>query len=153
MNAAVIVFLVKTVGVASGVAGLLVATAGAGGLIGSLLATSVGKRLGNARGILLSTAVTAPFVFLLPLTSGGFGLSLFAVGMLCYGTGVAISTLGETFSMNYVPERMLGRYSSTMGLVIQGTQPLGAVVGAVIGEPLAPGPHCGPPRWPSCSVP
>jgi Major Facilitator Superfamily len=39
MSAAVIVFLVRTVGVGAGVAGVLLAAAGAGGLIGSLVAT------------------------------------------------------------------------------------------------------------------
>jgi MFS family permease len=139
MNAAVVVFLVRTIGTGTGVAGLLVAAAGAGGLIGSLVATSVGRRLGNARGILVSAAVTAPFVLLIPLTSGGPGLLLFAVGMLCYGIGVAISNvLAQTFSLNYVPEHLLGRYGSTIGIVIQGTQPLGAVVGAIIGGAAGP---------------
>lgn len=139
MNAAVIVFLVKTVGVGAGVAGLLVATAGAGGLIGSMQATRIGERLGTARGVLVSAAVTSPFMLLVPLTSRGFGMTLFAAGMLCYGIGVAISNiLAQTFSLNYVPEEMLGRYRSTLGVVIRGTQPLGALVGAVIGGAAGP---------------
>lgn len=139
MNAAVVVFLVKTVGVGAGVAGLLVAIAGVGGLVGALQATRIEQRLGSARGILVTAVVTSPFMFLVPLTSHGFGLALFAAGMLCYGTGVAVTNvLAQTFSLNYVPHQMLGRYNSTMGLVIRGTQPLGAVVGAIIGGAAGP---------------
>jgi len=139
MDAVLVVFLVRTVGVGAGVAGLLMTVTGVGGLIGSLLATWAGRRLGSARGILLCTALSSPCALLLPLTFRGFGLSLFAAGMLLYLIGVAISNvLAGTFTMNYVPDHLLGRYSSTVGLVLRGTQPLGAAIGAVIGGAADP---------------
>jgi MFS family permease len=138
-EAAAVVFLVKTVGVGAGVAGALMAVAASGGIIGSLLATRIGKRLGSARGILLCTALASPCTLLVPLTSRGFGMALFVAGMLCYLAGVAASNvLAQTFSVNYVPPQMLGRYSSTLNLVIRGTQPLGAAAGAVIGGAAGP---------------
>ena len=139
MDAVVVVFLVRTVGLGAGTTGVLMAAAGAGGLIGSLLATRIGRRLGTARGYLLAIAVCSPFALLLPLTFPGFGMMLYAVGMLAYLIGVSVSNvLGQTFTMNYVPDHLLGRYSSTLGLVIRGTQPLGAAVGAVIGGTAGP---------------
>jgi hypothetical protein len=88
---------------------------------------------------LLSATLVSPCVLLLPLTFRGFGMSLFAAGMLLYLIGVAISNvLAQTFTMNYVPDHLLGRFSSTLGLVIRGTQPLGAVIGAVIGGAAGP---------------
>lgn len=139
MDAVVVVFLVKTVGVGSGAAGGLMAVAGVGGLIGSLLATRVGRRLGTARGLILAAVLSSPFVLLLPLTSRGFGMTLYAAGMLVYLIGVSVTNvLAQTFSMNYVPDHLLGRFSGTLGLIIRGTQPLGAVIGAVIGGAAGP---------------
>lgn len=139
MDAVLVVFLVRTVGLGSGMTGVLMAAAGVGGLIGSLLATRIGRRVGTARGYMLAAALASPFVLLLPLTFRGFGMVLFAAGMIVYVTGVGISNvLGQTFTMNYVPDHLLGRFSSTLGLIIRGTQPLGAVIGAVIGGMYGP---------------
>lgn len=139
MEAAVVVFLVKTVGVSAGVAGLLMAATGCGGVIGSLLATRIGRRLGSARGLLLYTALASPLTLLLPLTSRGFGMTWFAAGMLLYVVGVSVSNvLAQTFTVNYVPDHLLSRESSAANLLIRGTQPLGAVVGAVIGGSAGP---------------
>jgi MFS family permease len=139
MTAIVVVFLVKTVGVSAWVAGLLISVAGVGGFIGSLQAERVEQRLGGARGFLLSAAVTSPFMLIIPLTSRGLGLVLFAVGMFCWAIGIGVSNvLAQTFTMSYVPEHLLGRFSSTLDLAIRGTQPLGAVAGAVIGGVAGP---------------
>lgn len=135
LAAVVIVFLVRTVKVGPGLAGILVATMGVGGVCGAMLATQIGLRLGTARGMLLAAALTSPFMLLVPATSRGAGLALFAVGTIVYATGVcATNIIASTFSQAYVPSRLLGRYSSAVNLVIRGTQPLGAVTGAVVGE-------------------
>jgi MFS family permease len=133
LNAVVVVFLVRTVGVAAGIAGVLLAAPGAGGVIGSLVAPRIGQRLGSARTILVCATVASPCMLLVPLTSRGFGVAFFVIGFFSYATGVAVSNVvAQTFTMSYVPEHLLGRFSSTLYLVIKGTQPLGAVVGAVI---------------------
>jgi predicted MFS family arabinose efflux permease len=139
LEAVVVVFLVRTVGVGPGLAGALVAAMGVGGIVGSMLATRVGRRLGTARGMLLCTALSSPCMLLVPATSRGAGLALFAIGSLVYMTGVAVTNiLAATFSQSYVPARLLGRYGGTVNLVIRGTQPLGAVTGAVTGAAFGP---------------
>jgi MFS family permease len=139
LEAVVVVFLVRTVGVGPGLAGTLVATMGVGGVIGAMLATRIGRRFGTARGMLLCTAISSPCMLLVPATSRGAGLALFAVGAVVYGTGVAATNvIAASFSQTYVPAGLLGRYGSTVNLVIRGTQPLGAVTGAVAGEALGP---------------
>jgi MFS family permease len=139
MDAVMIVFLVRTVGVGAGLAGVLVATLGVGGILGALIATRIGVRFGTGRGLLLVTLISSPCMLLLPLTSRGFGMTLFAVGAIVYGTGVCVSNiLAQTFSQNYVPAGMQGRESGVVGFVVRGTQPLGAVAGAVIGEGFGP---------------
>jgi predicted MFS family arabinose efflux permease len=139
VEAVAIVFLVRTVKVGPGLAGILVATMGVGGVLGAMLATRIGLRLGTGRGMLVCAAVTSPFMLLIPATSRGAGLALFAIGTIVYATGVSSSNIiASTFSQAYVPHRLLGRYSSAVGLVIRGTQPLGAVTAAVIGAAFGP---------------
>jgi MFS family permease len=139
VEAVVIVFLVRTVKVGPGLAGILVATMGIGGVIGAMLATRVGRRLGTARAMLYCTAVTSPFMLLVPATSRGPALALFAVGTIVYATGVSLTNIvAASFTQSYVPGRLLGRWGGTVNLVIRGTQPLGAVAGAVAGEVLGP---------------
>jgi MFS family permease len=139
LEAVVVVFLVRTVKVGPGLAGLLVATMGVGGVLGAMLATRIGLRLGTARAMLLCTALTSPFMLIVPAASRGPGLALFAGGMIIYATGVSVTNIiATTFSQAYVPNRLLGRYGSTVNLVIRGTQPLGALTGAVAGEALGP---------------
>jgi Na+/melibiose symporter-like transporter len=89
MDAVLVVFLVRTVGLGAGLAGVLVATLGVGGILGALIATRVGVRLGTARGLLLVTIIPSACMLLLPLTSRGIGMTLFAAGAVVYGTGVA----------------------------------------------------------------
>jgi MFS family permease len=139
VEAVVIVFLVRTVKVGPGLAGVLVATMGVGGVLGAMLATRIGLRLGTGRGMLLCTVLTSPFMLLVPATSRGAGLALFAVGTIVYTTGVSASNIiASAFSQAYVPHRLLGRYGSAVNLVIRGTQPLGAVTAAVVGAAFGP---------------
>jgi MFS family permease len=139
MDAVMVVFLVRTVGLGAGLAGVLVATLGVGGILGALIATRVGVRLGTARGLLVVTIFGSACMLLLPLTSRGVGMSLFAVGAIVYGTGICVSNIiAQTFSQNYVPADMQGRESGVVSFVVRGTQPFGAVAGAVIGESFGP---------------
>jgi len=139
MDAVLVVFLVRTVGLGAGLAGVLVATLGIGGILGALIATRVGARLGTARGLLLVTIIPSACMLLLPLTSRGIGMTLFAAGAVVYGTGICVSNiLAQTFTQNYVPAEMQGRESGVASFIIRGTQPLGAVAGAVIGESFGP---------------
>ncbi len=93
------------------------------------------QRLGTARGMLICTVVASPFMLLVPATSRGPALALFAVGTLVYGAGTSVSNiLAGSFTQTYVPARLPGRYSGAINLVIRGSQPPGVLAGAVIGE-------------------
>jgi predicted MFS family arabinose efflux permease len=104
-----------------------------------MLATRIGLRLGTARGMLLCTALASPFMLLVPATARGAWMALFVVGTIVYLTRVsATNVIAASFSQSYVPSRLLGRFGSTVNLVIRGTQPLGAVTGAIVGEAFGP---------------
>ncbi|MEU7160925.1 MFS transporter [Streptomyces chrestomyceticus] len=87
-----VVFLVRTLGLNSAMVGLLLTGSSVGGIVGALLTTRITRRIGTGRGLLLLQVVTAPFALLMPLTSVGPGLLLFAGGSFALGVGVAVAT-------------------------------------------------------------
>ncbi len=128
-GALAVVFLVRTVGLAPGPAGLLLAASGAGGLLGALVARRVSARFGTARTLLGSALGALPFALLIPLTGPGARLAFFAVGLLVAGGGiVAGSIILGSFRQTYCPPRLLGRVTATMRFLLVGTNPLGALM-------------------------
>lgn len=134
-DAVQVVFLVRTVGLTPAAVGLLLTCGSVGGLVGALVAGRVTRRFGTARGLLLMQAVTAPFALLMPMTSGGPGLLLFALGGLLVGVGVAVANIVVgSFRQIYCPRHMLGRVVATAMVINHSTIPLGAVLGGVLGD-------------------
>ncbi|WP_067175442.1 MFS transporter [Microtetraspora niveoalba] len=132
-----IVFLVRTVGAGPAVVGGLIMAGGLGGVLGSLLATSLGRRFGTARGMLVLQLVTGPFALLLPLTTPGAGLLLFAAGSFTVGAGiVACNIVVGGFRQSYCPPRLLGRVVATTMMLNHSTIPLGSLLGGFLGDHL-----------------
>lgn len=125
-----VVFLVSTVGVSGGTAGLLMASMGVGGLLGARLAVPAGKRFGTARTLLWGEAFTVPFALLMPAVADGLWIGLFAIGMIVVFAGLSAgSILARSFRQGYVPDAMLGRSAATMALFGRGAIPVGALAG------------------------
>ncbi|WP_225729194.1 MULTISPECIES: MFS transporter [unclassified Nocardia] len=139
MMAVAIVFLVQTIGVNAGVAGVLVAITNIGGILGAMATPRLCRRLGTARALLLAVAVSAPFTLLIPLSFHGGGLTFFVVGSAVYLAGISVANvvLG-TFVQSYVPERLLARCSAVFTLLNKGCMPLGSLIGAVLGSVYGP---------------
>jgi predicted MFS family arabinose efflux permease len=135
----VVVFLVRTIGMSSGTAGLLLALWGVGGLIGALLARRVATSIGTARTLVVTAIFAAPFGLLVPLTTPGPGLALFAIGAIVPLAGVTMyNTIAGAFRQNYCTPETLGRVTATMKLMLFGAVPLGALLGGAMGEQLGP---------------
>ncbi|MER5219866.1 MFS transporter [Streptomyces flaveus] len=130
-----VVFLVRTVGLNPAMVGLLLTSGSTGGIVGALVATSVSRRLGTGRGLLLLQAVTAPFVLLLPMTTAGPGLLLFAMGAFLVGIGISVANIVVgSFRQTYCPPHMLGRVVATAMTINHSTIPLGSLLGGVLGD-------------------
>lgn len=132
-----IVFLVRTVGATPALVGTLVMAASLGGILGTQLAGPVGRRFGTARGLLLTQLLTGPFALLLPLTTPGAGLLLFAAGAFIVTTGiVACNVVLAGFRQRYCPPHLLGRVVATTMVLNQSTVPLGSLLGGLLGDLL-----------------
>lgn len=137
VQALLVVFLVRGVGVEPGTIGLLMASMGAGGIIGALVATRVARRFGTARGLLLAVLCTEPFCLLIPLTGTGPRLILFVVGLLVMSVGIVVSSvITASFRQAYCPPRLLGRVTASMRLPAYAAMPIGGVLSGVLGTVL-----------------
>lgn len=134
-----VVFLVRVVGVNAATVGGLLAVIGIGGVGGALLAGSVARRVGTARGMLASALCSMPFGLLVPLTSPGWGLVLFAVGGAVVAAGLTVTNvLARSFRQTYCPAPLLGRITATIQAVSRGIIPLGALLAGILGTLLGP---------------
>ncbi|MEU1628161.1 MFS transporter [Streptomyces sp. NPDC020096] len=129
-----VVFLVRSVGLAPGVVGSLVAAVSTGGVVGAFLARRVGGRIGTARATLLFELGVPVFALLIPLTVGGAGTLLFVTGGFCVSGGVvAGNVIKAGFQQRYCPPDLLGRLTASTAFLSYGTIPLGALLGGALG--------------------
>lgn len=130
-----VVFLIRTVGLNPALVGLLLTSGSTGGIVGALMAPRVGRRFGTARGLLLLQVATAPFALLLPMTTAGPGLLLFATGAFTVGIGISVANIVVgSFRQAYCPPRMLGRVVATTMMINHSAIPLGSLLGGVLGD-------------------
>ncbi|MFE5140632.1 MFS transporter [Streptomyces fagopyri] len=132
-----VVFLVRSVGLAPGPVGALIAAAGAGGVAGALAARRVGDRIGTARATLLFELGLPLFALLIPLTVPGVGVLLYVTGGFCVCAGVvAGNIIKASFQQRYCPPELLGRLTASTAFLSYGTIPLGALLGGTLGTVL-----------------
>lgn len=136
-QAILVVFLVRDVGADPALVGTLIAGMSIGGLLGATLATTVGCRLGSARGMLIANFAAGPFALLIPLTAPGPRLSLVVIGGIGVGAAVvAGNVLKASFRQTYTPRPLLGRVIVGMQFLNYGTIPLGALLGGALAAHL-----------------
>ena len=136
-DALLVVFLVRTVGLSPAAAGLVMASLGAGGVLGALAARPMGRRLGTARAMLVAVPVGLCFALLLPLADKGPRLAFASVAMTCVGCVIAITNvIADSFMQAYVSPGILGRVTSATRAVMFAMMPVGALLAGVLATAL-----------------
>jgi MFS family permease len=132
-----VVFLVRSVGLAPGQVGALIALTSAGGVAGAFAARRVAARIGTARATLLFELGLSTLALLIPLTTGGAGVVLFVTGGFCVSAGVvAGNIIKASFLQRYCPPELLGRLTASTAFLSYGAIPLGALLGGALGTAL-----------------
>ncbi|MBL1114141.1 MFS transporter [Streptomyces sp. 110] len=132
-----VVFLVRTVGLAPGLVGGLIAAVSLGGVAGAFCARRVAARVGDARATLLFEVGLAVGALLMPMTVEGPGTALFVAGGVCVTAGVVGgNVIKASFQQRYCPPELLGRLTATSAFISYGTLPLGALLGGALGTAL-----------------
>lgn len=129
-----VLFALEVLGVSEAAFGLLAAAIGLGGIVGTLVAGWVVRRVGRSRligagavvggaaGIVAGT-VSSPVVF---------GALMFALMMSAAVVSIVVSALRQSI----VPNELLGRVHATFRVFSYGAIPLGALAGGWIAEAL-----------------
>ena len=131
--ALIVVFLVRSAGLASGAVG------GTGGLLGALAAGPLTRRYGTSRGLVLNAVCTTPFTLLIPLTAPGPRLAFCVAGVAMLEGGLIIaSIIMGSFEQAYCPPEMLGRVITSTQMLTYGTAALGALLAGGLASWLGP---------------
>jgi MFS family permease len=112
--------------------GVFFAVVASGGLVGGLVAERIQRRLGRARSLTVSVVAMIAYVVAPAITS-----NVVILAVVMFAGGVAIMLWNITtvsFRQRVTPDHLLGRVNSAYRLVAWGTRPLGAALGAVIGQ-------------------
>ena len=137
VDALIVVFLVRTVGLSSATAGLVMASLGVGGVLGALVARPLGQRFGTARTVLIAVPVGLCFALLLPLTGSGPRLAFASAAMMGAGCVIAIANvIVGSFMQSYVSPGILGRVASATRAVGFAMMPAGALLAGVLATAL-----------------
>ncbi|CCH29021.1 MFS transporter [Saccharothrix espanaensis] len=135
--AVLVLFLARGLGLSDGVIGLLLSSAGAGGVLGALTANRWNKRFGQLRVIWLSMLVTQPFGLLLPLAEADWRLVFVLVADLLLAYGAIVYNIAQvSYRQAICPDHLLGRMNASIRFVVWGALPLGGLVGGVLGSQI-----------------
>ncbi len=133
------VFWVRVLALSPAAIGVLLSVSAVGGLAGALCAGALARRLGQARIIWLSVAVSSPFALLWPLAQGPAGAVVFAAGSAVVFFGAVVYNVAQvSFRQVICPPALSGRMNATMRFLVWGTIPLGALAGGTIAAAAGP---------------
>lgn len=136
-EALLVIFLVRTIGLPSAAAGLVVASMGAGGVLGAVAARPLGRRLGTARAMIVVVPAGLFAALLLPLAGHGPRLAFAIVALLCTGGDVVIANvIVDSFIQACVSPDILGRVISATRAVGFAMMPLGALLAGAFATAL-----------------
>jgi hypothetical protein len=127
------VFLVRTLGAPAWLVGVLIATEGAGSLIGASLASRLAGWVGTARAVVVAEIASAVLALLMPSARGTWGFAVFGIGNAGLAAGVVVaSILTRTYRQTASPPALYPRVMATVRFISWGVIPLGALAtGAV----------------------
>jgi Na+/melibiose symporter-like transporter len=134
-SAVTFIFMARTLSLSATAIGLVLAAGSATVMVAAALIPRLSVRVGTARIIWLSLAVTGPFNLLIPLAQPGWSTGLVVVGAAAGNAGqIVYSVTNVSLRQQLCPSAVLSRVTATMRFLIIGVFPLGAVVGGLLGE-------------------
>ncbi len=130
-------YAIRELGLNAAALGVTISMGGLGSLIGAVFTERVVNRLGVGRTLILMLFASGGFTLFIPL-AGGSPLSpigMLMIGQLCGDALQVIYLITQTsLRQGLTPDRLLGRVSASIQLMVMGVAPLGALVGGGLAE-------------------
>ena len=131
-----VLYATEELGVEPGTLGLVLGAGAVGGVIGSVVAGRLGRRVGIGPTFIASFVVFTTPLLLVPLADGPMPLVLAMLLAAEFGSGVGVMVLditaGALFAA-HIPERLRARVSGAYSFVNNGVRPLGSLAGGALG--------------------
>lgn len=132
-------YAIRTLGFGAAALGLTIALGGVGDLCGALLAQPVVQRFGLRRTLIGTTLLSGLISLLVPLAAGPLTVAiamLMTSQLLSDGLRSIFAINEMSLRQTITPDRLLGRVTASMNLMVGGIGPLGALVGGFLGQTL-----------------
>lgn len=132
-----ILFLVRDLELAPGVIGILLAVAGGAGILGAAVGVPITRRLGHGPAFIAGTLVSSLAGAVLALAGGPAPvvLAVVVVGRLLQGWGPTLYGINQqTLRQTLIAPDLLPRAQATWRFLVFGMQPVGALLGGVLGS-------------------
>lgn len=132
----VVLFLVRDLGLSAVLVGLVIAVAGAAGIIGATLAVQITGRLGNGPAFIVGTALSSLAGLVMAAAGGPTALVLTVVilAQLLRGWGPTLYGINQqTIRQILIAPELLARTQATWRFLVHGMQPIGALLGGTLG--------------------
>jgi MFS family permease len=134
-----ILYVVRSLDVGPGTLGLVLGAGAVGGVIGSLITTRLGRRIGIGPTYLLGCILFPVPLVLVPLADGPKPLILAMLFLAEFGSGLGVMILdisaGSIFAA-LVPHRLRSRVSGAYMVVNNGVRPVGSLIGGFLGTAI-----------------
>jgi len=129
------VFAYRELGLTPALVGLIGGIAGAGVLVGALIAGRVADRFGVGRAIVWPVLIGGVAGLLIPIAPAGGATPYIAAALFAGGiTNVIYNVNQVSLRQAITPQRFLGRMNATMRFLVWGTIPIGSLIGAGLSE-------------------
>ena len=138
-QAVLVLYLVRDLGLAPTLLGLVFAAGGVASVLGALLAGPVRDRIGPGPAIVGGTLLWCAGNALLPLARGPLAvvMALAIAAQVMSGIGTPVYSINQiTVRQAIVPSRLLGRVNASRRFLVFGVIPLGALLGGALGQAL-----------------
>jgi MFS family permease len=134
-----ILYAVRSLHVRAGTLGLVLGAGAVGGVIGSIVTTRLGRRIGIGPAFLLGCILFPVPLLLVPLAGGPKPLVLAMLFLAEFGSGLGVMILDISAASIFaalVPHRLRSRVSGAYTLVNYGVRPLGSLIGGLLGSSI-----------------
>jgi MFS family permease len=143
-NAVAVLFLVREIGLGPAAIGALYSVSSVAAIGGALVTTRLARRFGPPRALIGFCLLAGLASLLIPLTGKGWALAFYAVGTaLSMAAIVAYNVVQVSYRQTVCPDQLLGRMNATMRFLMWGTNPLGGLLGGILGTVF----HLRPTLW------
>jgi MFS family permease len=127
------VYAVRELGLEAGALGLILGIGNIGLVVGALTATSVARRIGLGRAIVVSILVAGSATVLIPLAPPSAPAPFLIAQGLLFGWAVLVFNINQvSYRQAITPEHLQGRMNATMKFIAVLMIPAGSIAGGLL---------------------